>query len=827
MATMTFESFFKAATGHAPFPYQMRMASDVWPEVVEVPTGLGKTAAVVAAWLWRQLNEPGSTSKRLMYMLPMRTLVRQTEEVAASIVDATSAMFQQRGLDVPSVHVMMGGEADDAWMHAPEKPALIIGTQDLLLSGALNRGYAVSRFRWPIVFGLLNNDAWWVLDEMQLMGVGVETSAQLAGLRSKLGTLAPTGTTWMSATLELDRVRTVDHPFDPATSVTVRLDGSDRQHPVVQRRTSAQKSLQRLNVQLDATSAAAVKAYGTAVAAAVVDAHKAGTLTLVVVNRIDRAQAVFAALRKMLPDQPLGLVHSRFRPVDREKHEAVLFAGGDRIVVATQAIEAGVDVSAATLFTELAPWASLVQRIGRCNRYGEYEDANVHWIDLDLGSSGGKTCLPYEADDLTRARDALALLDRVGLDALADVCVVPKAVVRPVLRRKDLLDLFDTTTDLTGNDLDVSRYVRDTSDTDVQFYWRPLAGPPSSELAAPTPQEICRASIGDAQAVLDAILKQRKALRSRGDRALAEGPAAWRWDELDGEWIEATRVRPGSTILLASVVGCYSPILGWLGDLKQPAVPSVSGLRDADGRALQPARHGDDIGSDVASQTRHWQALTGHLGDVHREAMALATSLQLEPELAAAVCRAAEWHDVGKAHPVFQAMLGTGPTQAAPVFWAKSAQPSRRRSERPHFRHELASALAWLAHHDTTETVARSLVAYLIAAHHGKVRGTIRPLPGEVAPLARAGTPVRYARGVWDGDELPAVQLPSGETVGPFTLSVQVMELGRGSWLDQTVALRDDTTLGPFRLALLETLVRIADWRASASPITGIVEVVE
>ena len=42
----------------------------------------------------------------------------------------------------------------------------------MLLSRALNRGYGMSRYRWPMHFGLLNNDCLWVMDEVQLMGRG-------------------------------------------------------------------------------------------------------------------------------------------------------------------------------------------------------------------------------------------------------------------------------------------------------------------------------------------------------------------------------------------------------------------------------------------------------------------------------------------------------------------------------------------------------------------------------------------------------------------------------------------------------------------------------
>ena len=104
----------------------------------------------------------------------MRTLVEQTAQVARKAIDRLTA----HGIvdkDRFEVHVLMGGEVSDTWDAYPERECILIGTQDMLLSRALNRGYAMSRFRWPVHFGLLNNDCLWVFDEVQLMGDGLAT----------------------------------------------------------------------------------------------------------------------------------------------------------------------------------------------------------------------------------------------------------------------------------------------------------------------------------------------------------------------------------------------------------------------------------------------------------------------------------------------------------------------------------------------------------------------------------------------------------------------------------------------------------------------------
>jgi len=109
---MSFTEFFQTATTNTPYLYQCRLACGELPagangdltnpdektrqwlalpnpegcrsRLINVPTGLGKTAAVVLAWLWNRVAPQIENRKseivnsswphRLVYCLPMRTL---------------------------------------------------------------------------------------------------------------------------------------------------------------------------------------------------------------------------------------------------------------------------------------------------------------------------------------------------------------------------------------------------------------------------------------------------------------------------------------------------------------------------------------------------------------------------------------------------------------------------------------------------------------------------------------------------------------------------------------------------------------------------------
>jgi CRISPR-associated endonuclease/helicase Cas3 len=209
---------------------------------------------------------------------------------------------------------------------------VLVGTQDQLLSRALNRGYAMSRFEWPVHFGLLNNDCRWLIDEVQLMGPGLWTTAQLDWMRRKrFPSLKPCLTTWMSATVGTSFLSTTDRMREglgePSpeqvtfeSKLKTVLDGDKgltwwrgARRPVEWWRPTISGAKKQ--------DTATTGAVAPDIAKAVTEKHTAGTLSLVICNTVDMAREVSRAMSLV---EHKVLLTSRFRREDRAQYEQAL-----------------------------------------------------------------------------------------------------------------------------------------------------------------------------------------------------------------------------------------------------------------------------------------------------------------------------------------------------------------------------------------------------------------------------------------------------------------------------------------------------------------------
>jgi CRISPR-associated endonuclease/helicase Cas3 len=826
----------------------------------------------------------------------MRVLVEQTRECAIRWLNnlgllAGEATFDGDRLegyevdwkqqDKIAVVTLMGGESQRDWREYPEREAIIVGTQDMLLSRALNRGFAMPPQEWPIDFGFLNVDALWVMDEVQLMGPGRTTSVQLQafwdaappshglphGLRQTL---------WMSATLG-SKANSVELPdwMKPPERAGRHLALRPHRHTEADLddaefalRWNAPK---RLELHLD--SAEPGKHGWTVESPELLEAiyneasvcnqasvrANGGRLVLVFVNQVKRACKLYRDLLEKL-NKSAGarpevlLVHARMRPCDR--HAVVSKLGtatpaSGRIVVTTQVLEAGVDLDADALFTELCPWPSLVQRLGRLNRSGTRPTAQdvasgtrkpakaVVFEPLsparkEKESEGDyeerrkrELSRPYDAQPVEDAREVLRTVEAKHKGSLSPKTLsalsISLPLEGPVLRRFDLDDLFDTDPDLSGGHTDVTPYLR-AADRDVDAYllWRRIGriegGLDADEQVPIHRDELCPVPFYEAQ---EAFAEREVWILTLSTGR--KGRAAWR---------KATgrEIRAGDTVMVDRGAGGYSEDVGWTArDADKPKVIIDRWEKDdgkrvrawvrLDGGTASPVCEIDEhiVGprarlEDRRCFTKEWMELEPHLVAAEERAKELVERLDLNGSIGQSVIRAARWHDVGKAlererngtftRP-FQEYLRRGGTAVGRhprgnALYAKSN--GRKPGDTSGFRHEMASLLAFLE----SKHVDDDLAAFLILAHHGKVR---------LLPEAWDDDDPVDLCGVRDGDRIPAAALPVGNN--PIVLNTKIVLPSRQhrGWQGRVHKLLKKH--GPFLLAYLEGLVRVVDWRAS------------
>jgi len=650
----SFGGFFEAVHGYPPFLWQSRLAERVsaegrWPDQLDLPTASGKTAALdVAVWhlALEADRSPRRAPMRVAFVVDRRLIVDEAYERALKIARALAAPAREAvawvagrlsslagaGERPLAVQRLRGGVPRlEDWARTPNQPTLLVSTVDQVGSRLLFRGYGVSERMAPVHAGLLGTDALLLLDEAHLSRPFEETLDAVEMLRGDASPLP-----WGVAVLTATPVRPAKRPF--------ALDAADRANPVLGRRLDRPKPVLLAEVRAapgvaaEDERAAEIKLRVEAALEHLGSQAVGGPPALgVIVNRVARARAVFERLRKAYgpleanAETPadVTLLIGPARGVDRDRRAAELapLKTGRRtplprplIVVATQTVEAGVDLDFDGLITEAAPLDALRQRWGRLNRSGReftpYGVVLAHKKE-DLGSKPD----PLYGAALKETWSQLeAWAAEGGLDVAPDALAPRLAALAPetlkglVTRTADApvlmpayLDLWTQTSPVPAADPEPALFLHGTDPVrpSVQIVWREDLdlGRPLSELEAYMPRLFTAMPPRNAEAVQVSLAAARRWLneeKNRSDPKLNDfgdiGPAeeqdpdpqrrgrpAFRWAGEDSErtgMVHAALLRPGDTIVVPSGYGGCDDY-GWAPESEVP-------VRDVADEAAEP-----------------------------------------------------------------------------------------------------------------------------------------------------------------------------------------------------------------------------------------------
>jgi len=378
---MAFDDDFALLTGNTPFPWQRalykRIVVGSIPAACDLPTGLGKTS-VIALWLLALVQNP-KLPRRLVYVVNRRTVVDQStaeavrlrtqllEPEARHLSQALAALAAVAGKHPLAISTLRGEFADNAeWRRDPSRPAIIVGTIDMVGSRLLFGGYGCGFRSKPLHAGFLGQDALLVHDEAHLEPAFQSLITAIADEQQRSQEPRPLKVLALSATARIEPDFT--------------LGDDDLANVVVNKRLHARKGLQVHFIDDRKELPERIAAQALSLDGKVI----------VFLSSVEHAEKCAQVLRKAKRDAVVTLtgtmrgherdglvmdpVFARFLPRPDAK---VALKEGPAFLVATSAGEVGIDLSADHLVTDLPPFDALAQRLGRVNRYGE-GDAEVH-----------------------------------------------------------------------------------------------------------------------------------------------------------------------------------------------------------------------------------------------------------------------------------------------------------------------------------------------------------------------------------------------------------------------------------------------------------------
>nr|MBA2392321.1 CRISPR-associated helicase Cas3' [Ktedonobacteraceae bacterium] len=385
-----------------PYDYQTRALKALMQGkniILLIPTGMGKTRTASLPFFHNKAGQYGMLPEKALYVVPMRVLATQflttcrtlyKDELNPDQFRETEALYER--LKRESISIQTGESPED-----PQFESMITAcTIDQMLSSALGIPYGLDARKANLNVAAIAS-SYLILDEPHLYPISEDGRSYKGAFTTCLELLrllnGLTRFVFMSATMSSELVKRLSTLLN---AEIIELDDAE---------------LEELN---KGRSRVFTRANEPMSAAQILREHE--RCSLVVCNTVQRAQEMYLQLAEAIEQQQLSielrLLHSRFTDKDRknqgkelgdllgkEQWEKGIYQGEkDVIVVATQVVEVGLDISVQTLHSENAPANSLVQRAGRCARF-ELQAGRVIIYPLHLDEEGKPaSTLPYNAD---------------------------------------------------------------------------------------------------------------------------------------------------------------------------------------------------------------------------------------------------------------------------------------------------------------------------------------------------------------------------------------------------------------------------------------------
>ena len=394
-----FSDIFISLTDTSPFPWQQALfecfSRGEVPDAADLPTGVGKTS-VVAIWLIALLTHPKQVPRRLVYVVNRRTVVDQTttevERLRERLIERPNLLALLFKLcavptEMPlAISTLRGQFADNReWCTDPTRPAVVVGTVDMIGSGLLFSRYTCGFKARPHHAALLGQDALIVHDEAHLEPAFQTLLNSIAIEQKRFNENRRLRVMQLSATNR--NVGVIN-----SSPNVLQLSAADEANETIRRRIHATKQLRLIAIP---DEKGLVERLGDLALAR----SASGRAVLVFVRTVDAVQKIEATLAKaqlqvvvltgtMRGEERDKLVREpqflRFLPPSGRSNSAPEPAHGTVYLIATSAGEVGVNLSADELICDLSTFESMAQRFGRVNRFGDLTDSTIDVVHPEI-----------------------------------------------------------------------------------------------------------------------------------------------------------------------------------------------------------------------------------------------------------------------------------------------------------------------------------------------------------------------------------------------------------------------------------------------------------